>query len=418
MSDKILRALILITVFLFPFYLIRFSIFGIPTTLIEVVIYMLFLVWLMFFLRHKSNIYLAYRTINENKTVFIGLVLFIFGALLASILSENQKISFGIFKAYFFDPILFFIVFISTFNQKKIKEALEVLVLSALSILFISELSLILGKLSVFFSPITYDLRFKGIFNSPNFLAMSMAPLILISFYFIFNTQNKTLKSLWWAVLILAAPPFIFTFSYSAFLGVFIALIFSAFFYAKKKMKIILPIFIFIIGTILFISQVSSEKMQNILITDGRSSFVSREMVWSSAADILKDNYIFGIGPGMFQKYYLDYQSKFDTQYLEWAIPYPHNVFLAFWVQNGLIGFLGFLIILFWIWKRIWKRSDLSLERSDLFALVLSFFIYFLIHGMFDTPYWKNDLALTFFFFLGVGVLTWRQGLQNKLQEN
>lgn len=418
MNDKILRALILITVFLFPFYLIRFSIFGIPTTLVEVVIYMLFLVWLMFFLRHKSNIYLAYRTINENKTVFIGLVLFIFGALLASILSENQKISFGIFKAYFFDPILFFIVFISTFNQKKIKEALEVLVLSALSILFISELSLISGKLSAFFAPITYDLRFKGIFNSPNFLAMSLAPLILISFYFIFNAQNKTLKSLWWAVLILAAPPFIFTFSYSAFLGVFIALIFSAFFYAKKKMKIILPIFIFIIGTILFISQVSSEKMQNILIPDGRSSFVSREMVWSSAAEILKDNYIFGIGPGMFQKYYLDYQSKFDTQYLEWAIPYPHNVFLAFWVQNGLIGFLGFLIILFWIWKRIWKRSDLSLERSDLFALVLSFFIYFLIHGMLDTPYWKNDLALTFFFFLGVGVLTWRQGLQNKLQEN
>lgn len=407
---RILYIFTLVTVFLFPFYIIRFSVFDVPTTVVEIVIYILFALWLVFIWKNKVNFHLVLGVLSENKLLFTGLFLFVFGAFLAALLSADVKTSFGLFKAYFIDPVLFFAVFVAVFDITNIKKALQVFALSSFFVLFLSVFSLLSGKLSVFFSPITYDLRFQGIFHSPNYFAMFLAPLVLIAFYFIFESKAIFLKIIWIVAFTLSCVALFFTFSYSAFFGVFATIIFASFYYAKGKFKFILPLLMFIFGFILLFSQASSPKMQAILTKDSRSSFTSREMIWSSAIEILKDNYIFGVGPGMFQKHYLDYQERFDKQYLEWAVPYPHNIFLAFWIQNGIIGFAGFLMILFWVW-RIWKRSDLSPERSDLPTLAMSFFIYFLIHGMMDTPYWKNDLALIFFFFLAV-IVIWRLNLQ------
>ena len=111
-------------------------------------------------------------------------------------------------------------------------------------------------------------------------------------------------------------------------------------------------------------------------------------MIWSAAGEIIKDNHVFGIGPGTFQKTYLSYAEKFDEPYLEWAVPQPHNIFLAFYLQTGLIGFVGFLLILYWFFSRK------HLRMSPVIANVLM--IYILIHGLVDTTYWKNDLSVMF----------------------
>jgi len=113
-------------------------------------------------------------------------------------------------------------------------------------------------------------------------------------------------------------------------------------------------------------------------------------MIWNAAGEMLKDSPIIGIGPGTFQQVYLEYQSRFSVPYLEWAVPQPHNTFLAFYLQTGLVGFAGFILILFWLFKR---------ARAD--DIVFLFLVYFLVHGMIDTLYWKNDLALIFALVLG-----------------
>ena len=136
------------------------------------------------------------------------------------------------------------------------------------------------------------------------------------------------------------------------------------------------------------------EKIEWLLLNE-RSSLASRIMIWNSALMILKDNFIFGISPGLFQDYYLKYQ-KFFPPYLEWAVPYPHNIFLAFFIQAGILGILGFLGILAYLFKTSIK------EKSKKITIPLSYFIYLSIHGLFDTPFWKNDLSLIFFTFLAL----------------
>jgi uncharacterized membrane protein len=65
---------------------------------------------------------------------------------------------------------------------------------------------------------------------------------------------------------------------------------------------------------------------------------------------------------------------------------------LAFYLQSGLIGFVGFVLILFWLFRKA-RISD----------VVFIFLVYFRIHGLVDALYWKNDLAMIFWLLVGIG---------------
>jgi len=78
-----------------------------------------------------------------------------------------------------------------------------------------------------------------------------------------------------------------------------------------------------------------------------RSSAASRVTIWRSAIAIGRDYPVFGIGPGSFQAQYLRYQKNYPP-YLEWAVPQPHNTYLAFWLQTGALGLVGFVLLLVW----------------------------------------------------------------------
>ena len=78
-------------------------------------------------------------------------------------------------------------------------------------------------------------------------------------------------------------------------------------------------------------------------------------MIWKSAGLMIKNNPLFGIGPGNFQEKYMEYQ-KYFPPYLEWAVPQPHNIFLAFWLESGLIGLAGFILLLLYFFAIIKER--------------------------------------------------------------
>ena len=125
----------------------------------------------------------------------------------------------------------------------------------------------------------------------------------------------------------------------------------------------------------------------------------SRMMIWKSSALMIKNNFIFGIGPGNFQNKYLEYQ-KYFPPYLEWAVPQSHNLYLAFWLQSGIIGLIGLIgLISTWLKKTIGEILK-NQKNSALLAVSLGIVIYILLHGILDTTYWKNDLALIFWIFL------------------
>ena len=390
-------------IFILPLYLLRFKILGIPTTALEISIYLIFLLWLA-----KGN-YKKFlrRLIKENKWLSIGILLLIVGVTISTLFSSDIKISAGIWKGWFLDPILFFILIISTIKTRtQIKTVLLSYFSSGFLVAFISFFYLAQKKLD----PIG---RLQAFYNSPNYLAMYLAPAFIIGFYFLvfklikkeqktnkdflclkffsFFSGNpaKELKFFIATGLLFLSVALFFTQSFGAWVGVLYGIGFGLFVYLLKSKKLLAL-------SILGFTLIASLILVQLALIQKYSSLEARLLIWQKAIEIFKKSPILGIGPGTFENYFPPYPI--------WGVPQPHNIFLAFLLQTGIIGFAGFILILIWFFKNAFRkvRKNLLAEIFILDLLLISVMTYILTHGLVDTTYWKNDLSAIFWFLIAL----------------
>lgn len=125
-----------------------------------------------------------------------------------------------------------------------------------------------------------------------------------------------------------------------------------------------------------------------------------RLALWEGSWNLIKDRPVLGAGlasfPEVYEKYKLD-------RHVELPL-YPHNVFLNFWVEMGLLGLLSFLGLLGWFFWRCWGvlRYARTMWQKSVIAASFLAMIVILIYGLVDAPYFKNDLACQFFLFVGL----------------
>jgi len=402
------KNLIYLTIFGAPLYLIRFELFKIPTNVLEILIGVTFIFWII----EKNIIEIKKIKIRSlNIQVILSILSILLGILISALLNENYKVSFGIFKGWFIFPIIFGLIVYNKINTSTGMNKL-------LNSIFLS--SFLVSAISLFYyflENLTFDGRLTAFYLSPNHLAMFLAPGFLIGSINILDKERigKNKLFLLFGTLIILSSIYL-TSSYASWIAIFLALIFSIIILNKTNFininfRISFLIFFFIFISFLFFQQ-NNSKFQNLINMNERSSSVSRIMIWKVSSEILSDNLIFGIGAGNFQEKYLEYQKHFSL-YLDWAVPQPHNLYLAFWLQGGLLGILGFIwLIYFWIkktFKFIWYSKNRQQKKPAI--ILLAIIIYFLIHGLVDTPYWKNDLSLIFWIIIFLGLLTFYKNL-------
>ncbi len=391
-------------VFSLPIYLLRNEIFGIPTTALEILIYILFTIW---FIKNYQNI--DWRKIIPDKMLLIGIILLMAGAVASAFFSVDLRVSAGILKGWFFDPLLVFVILVSV--VKNCRQVINILKIFSLSGLAVAAISLLywFGYVS---NGVSYDGRLHGFYSSPNYLAMYLAPALIISVWLFLKGSmlaegkkiNSKEKYFWLIFVLIIAAAIYFSYSYSAWLAITASVFLLIYLMVPTETRKTLFVSVFLLLLLLFVRQAGSEKLENLKNLAYRSSANSRIMIWRSALMIGRDNPVFGIGPGNFQKHYLDYQKKFSEPYLEWAVPQPHNIFLAFWLETGIFGLAGFVMILAWFFNSgilIIKERRLNGAR-EIAIILLSAAAYILLHGLLDTTYWKNDLAMVFWLVLGL----------------
>lgn len=362
---------IYITIVSMPFYLVRVVILGVPTNVFELAV--IFLIVGFVISRWGSKIELG-----DYKKYYLPIIMIVGGSMLSAVHGGSYQVGAGIIKSWFVLPIIFAFMASNTLSSKKILSAIYV---SAFGVSCLAALYLITGDL-------TFDGRLEALYNSPNYLAMFLAPAVVIGSGLFSERKKYYAPSLLLIVGILYA-----TFSYSAWIAVLVAVGFLFFKQAEKKIYWKKTSFLVLICIVLLFSQFGTHKLESIIQLEERSSLFSRLMIWSAAEKIISDNPFLGIGPGNFQVKYLEYQ-KYFPPYLEWAVPEPHNIFLAFWLQAGLVGMLGFLILLF-----RWLKDGLFDEDKKIHPkafIPVAIIIYILVHGITDTTYFKNDLAVIF----------------------
>ena len=360
---------------LLPLYLIKISVFTIPFTVLELAIYALFLIW---FFQKKE-------TFSFKNFPWPPVALLLAGLIVSTLFSQNQTISLGIMKGWFFAPLVFAFVASQVLKtERQIKGVFAALVFGGAGIALV-------GFYYFFIGDLTFDGRLQAFYLSPNHMAMAVAPALLAGLWFLLSAKSSAEKAAWGLSSALIFFAFYFTYSYAGWLAAFFGVLFLLFFSSvSKNSKIAIVGFLVFAALSLIVFQAGGEKFSNIF--SERGQFASRLTIWTAAAELIKEHPIVGIGPGMFQEEYLALQPQFPP-YLEWAVPQPHNVFLAFWLQTGIFGLIAFIWLLILFFKR---GFEMIKKDSGTAVLCLSLMIYILLHGLVDTTYWKNDLAVIF----------------------
>jgi len=382
-----LKNLIYLTVFLSPIYLIKLNIFFLPLNLLDLLLLGVCVGWIV---KNKTaSLAKIKKFFKKNKALSLFIFLLITGVSLSLLHADNYLSGLGIIKSWFVLPILF--GFVLNDEMKNVQETHKVLN----ALFYSSFLMSALGLLFVLTGNLTYDGRLTAVFLSPNHLAMFLSYGSIIGVSKIILLREKSFLLYFLNLTVLVA--LFFTHSYLAWVGLTIAIILLLTLSNSKNKKTLLAMALMAIFSTFLIFEKNSAKFSDLVNFSERSSLSSRMMIWRSSLKIASDHWLWGIGPGNFQNKYLQYQQYFPP-YLEWAVPQPHNLFLAFYLQTGLIGFLGFILLLiFWIFQKI-KILVFSKDYSNthLTKILLALITYTLFHGLFDTPYWKNDLALIF----------------------
>ncbi len=329
---------------------------------------------------------------------FIGLILL--GLVISSLLNDNLFHNLAIIGSWFVLPLCFVLTIFFLPKKQSSQQILSTIFYSSFTVALISLFYFIANNL-------TYDHRLKGFYSSPNYLAMYLAPGFIIGIFKIFQSfQQKNHLSFYFFLLltILTSISLYLTYSYATWLAI-LGSFTVAIFLIKKFASPQTYLFLFLFFIALLFTQFNNPKLRNIVPNYSHSSLSSRVIIWKSALKILSNNRIWGIGADNFQEKYLQYQ-KYFPPYPEWAVPQPHNLYLAFWLHSGFIGFLGFVcLMIFWLKNQIAIVLHSKSEKQKKSALILlTIIFYILLHGLVDTPVWKNDFALLFWLIIFLGI--------------
>ena len=214
----------------------------------------------------------------------------------------------------------------------------------------------------------------------------------------------------------------IFSFSRGAYLGVLAG---SLFFLAVLLIRWSKAGRVAIIGiTLIFLAVVFSQgTIQSRLVSAfnfKEGSNAERVKNWKQAVEIVKDYPLAGIGLG-------NYSSYIDPASGERSSIYAHNIFLDVSAETGILNGIVFgALILVSLWRGLHPHTNsgdnlynkklagnrvenLRGEKSKKIGVgvnlgIASSLVYFLIHGIFDTPIWSPQVMVILLVALAIGL--------------
>lgn len=374
-----------------PAYLIRINFLGFPTTVLEIMWGGLVGVWLLRYVKKDWGEIKGF--FQHNKLLSIFLILFFVSSVAGIFASDEWFKSLGQWRAYFFEPMILFFVLVGRRKYLDWRFLVYGLLFSGLMVAVLA----LLQKISPwFFPPSLWDddfgYRVTSFFTSPNSIGLFLLPLLPLSIWLAISFFKKGKRAQFFGM---AGVSFVyllalfFSFSQGAWIGAFVALAVFLFFIGRKK---IVVGFVLISAVLSFLTPSIREA---ILFKDRGSQ--NRIVLWTDSINYLTDrpsNFL--LGTGIRQFFRKIEKMHYNPEVMERLI-YPHNIFLNFWTEIGLFGLIGFIGILFFV--LFWS---LGLSDKMLSAFCLSVWAGFLVHGLVDVPYFKNDLAFLFWilFFL------------------
>jgi len=362
-------------------YLVRGQIFGLPTTLLEIIL-----------LGVLSGVWVGCIKVRplRGRTLsfeFVLVILFLVAATISVFVAPHPHTAWGVWKAMVIEPIIYVLTIgVLIEKEERSKKLVYALLLGGLVSALLSLVSLRFGV----------DFwRLRGIYDVPNSLALIVAPLLTMCVVGLVLVSHghagaRGRAPLQYGILgLFFGGVLIATQSLVGIVAVVLVVFAVVMFFGKRK-KIFLALgLILVLGIGL---QMQTGKLAH-LFSGQSSSLIAREQIWFVAVKMIEQYPIIGTGLGTFEPLYQKKlpEMNFHT-ILEWVVRDPHNFILSFWLNTGLLGLGAMVVLLMMALKRFFVALK---ETHDQYRIMLGVaLLTLIIFGLFDVPYLKNDLAL------------------------
>ena len=437
--ERVLRGALFLLIAALPLYVVRFNIGPLPSTALEVMVLVVFVLWLARMLvipgastRNPVNFldpgsraasrrlagmtyFAKFRDeILTHWPLSLGILFLIMAGTVSMFIAPDLRAAAGLWKAYIIEPVILFFVFVTTFKKEDIPKIIFALSLTALA----TSVFAIYQKFTGFGIPNPYwaaeeTRRVTSVWGFPNAVGLFLAPLVPMFIGQLFNShperrlvasrveesnpvrflhslarrsfgRNDILKICYYIlVTITSLLAIIFAKSTGALVGLAAALALLGVRY-KKTRTLTLLLAACGIALVIFIPFLQPIKEE--LSFKDRSGQIRLDM-WGEGIELLSEHPILGTGLSSYKEVIRRYRID---KWIE-IYQYPHNMMLNFWIELGALGVLAFILIFYWAFKT--ARAAPALLAT--FAIIL-------IHGLVDVPYFKNDLVIMFWLFVAM----------------
>jgi len=394
---------LLLFFFLLPTYLVRFTILTLPTTLLE----LLFFITTATILFHpkkglwhtKKHIFTFsyYKTFfAKHPSLVLATTLFCISSTIAIGVALDTTKAIGAWKAFFIEPVVFAYLLAHVIEKKRdIEYILFGIVLSGLATSVLAIYQHFTGWMVPWdFWENRNTYRVTGWYGFPNGVGIYLAPIISFAGYLIETTATKTKKhvrdhaQLWLSIICipLALLSIIYAKSTGPLIGVAAAT--GLWFLLHKKTRTWTIVCIVLAGMFFFSLPAENPIKKEVLAQD-RSGQIRKDM-WAESVEYLRVHPITGAGLMSYQKEIWPYRID---KWIE-VFHHPHNTILTMWMNIGFFGMFAFVWICVWL-ARV-SLQHIVKKQSMAHIYMLCVLTTFLVMGLVDSPYIKNDMAMLF----------------------
>lgn len=394
-----------LTLLLSPTYAIRFNILGLPANALMV---WLFLLWVIFvvwiFYTNQINSFGNWLRSELSTKHFVLSTTFLLAGITSLFVGGFSQEKLGQFIVLFLQPMGTFIIARYMYKRQatsdKYKDLLHAVcyLLLALSGLYaIIQYFTLIGVPQAWWGNAQEPKRAVAFFLHPNFYALFITPLLAFLLPQVVEVRDQRsdisprLASILYPLFsirlawLLGAVGLLLSLSRGGWLGLVAAA--GVYLLTAGNRKLIATMAAVGVVAVLVVVAVPNFRYRVLLPFQGEKSSVARFSLWKTGWYMVEDSPILGKGLLGFSNNW----SKYNTDPGLEHYPAPHNIFLNFWVDTGLLGLVSFFGLIVLALKRAWQNRRNQLALGLTLACVA-----LVVHGLVDIPYFKNDLALLF----------------------
>ncbi|HLD31737.1 MAG TPA: O-antigen ligase family protein [Patescibacteria group bacterium] len=383
-----------------PSYLLRFHFGPLPTTLLEIMITTLFIVWITL---HQENILTWLKqAIKKYPSIFLASSIFLIAATISIFFNPQILKAGGEWRAFYLQPFLVFLIISHSLStEKNVKKILLGLIIGGLATSLLAIYQHYTGW------AVPYDFwenrqtyRVTGWFGFPNAVGLYLAPLVPLSFYLLLSGIARRRHGFDLVLIIinlLFIPLAILAIVFAKTTGALVALIAASilFLFLWRPTRWPTLLVCLLAGLVFFFSPVT-EKKQEMLLQDFSGQL--RLEMWGETLEYLNHHPWRGTGLANYSQEIAPYRINKNIEIFH----HPHNLFLTIWVNTGLMGVIGFVWLLIAA-LRAGLATFISWEKEKILPMcALSALTIILVTGLVDSPYIKNDLAIIFWLIISL----------------